>query len=322
MRARAPVVTAVAVSAAVSLTLSGCSHLPGGGGSDGNLSGSVREGKSLFESGQLDAALAALQKSPDDPDSLYYQGRVWARKAESAPLPTPPPPPSPTPHGWQPPPAPELKPEEVQAAQLFEKAIAAKPESAASHLALAQLLAPHAAHQHDLAEEAARHKRPPAPATDTGVDLSADRVIRAYQFAMQADPASTAPVEEVIRFGRRVGRLDAAEAGFKEMVRRKKERETAEPLAKYGDFLADEKKEPLAAIEQYRQALIWNPDDDATRGKVAAIYLKMATDAFAKQQYAVAEEQLKDAAKYVTDRSSAQAQTLADYQARLRNIRR
>jgi len=154
------------------------------------------------------------------------------------------------------------------------------------------------------------------------VDLSIDRVIRAYRFAMQADPAAAGTPDELIRFGRRVGRLDAAEAGFQEVIRRKKERETAEPLARYGDFLAEDKKEPLAAVEQYRQALIWVPDDDATRGKVAAIYLKMAAEAFAKQQYAVAEDRVKEAGKYVTDRSSDQGRTLADYQARLRNIRR
>jgi len=36
--------------------------MPGAGGADGNLSSSVRDGKSLLESGQLDAALAELQK--------------------------------------------------------------------------------------------------------------------------------------------------------------------------------------------------------------------------------------------------------------------
>jgi len=296
--------------------------MPGSGGADGNLPSSVREGKSLLESGQLDAALAELQKTPDDPDSLYYQGRVWAKKAESAPLPTPPPPPVPAPRGWQPPPAPEFKAEEIQAAQLYEKAIAAKPDNAAAHLALGQLLAPHAAHQYDLAEEAAKHKKPPVPAAPLPIDGSVDRVIRAFQIAMQSDPTSPAPVEEIIRFGRRVGRLDASEAGFKEMVRRKKEKETAEPLARYGDFLSEEKKEPLAAIEQYRQALIWVPDDDATRGKVAGIYLKMATEAFAKQQYLVADDYLKEASKYITDRSSAQGRLLEDYRARLRSIRR
>jgi tetratricopeptide (TPR) repeat protein len=219
-------------------------------------------------------------------------------------------------------PRPSSSPEEIQAAQLYEKAIAAKPDHGAAHLALSQLLAPHAAHQYDLAEEAAKHKKPPVPAAPLPIDASVDRVIRGYQVAMQADPTSPTPVEEIIRFGRRVGRIDAAEAGFKEMIRRKKEKETAEPLARYGDFLAEEKKEPLAAIEQYRQALIWVPDDDATRSKVAGIYLKMATEAFAKQQYAVTEDHLREAAKYITDRSSAQAQVLDDYRARLRAIRR
>jgi tetratricopeptide (TPR) repeat protein len=309
----------VLVSAA--LVVSGCKHMPGSGGADGGVSSAAREGKALFESGQLDAALAELQKSPDDPDSLYYQGRVWARKAESAPLPTPPPAPVPVPRGWQAPPAPEFKPEEIQAAQLYEKAIAAKPDNPAPHLALSQLLAPHAAHQYDLAEDAAKHKKPPVPAPPLPIDASVDRVIRGYQIAMQADPTSATPVEELIRFGRRVGRLDASEAGFKEMVHRKKEKETAEPLVRYGDFLAEEKKDPLAAIEQYRESLIWVPDNDAVRGKVAGIYLKMAQEAFAKQQYKVTEDYLRDAAKYITDRASAQGQMLADYRGRLDSIR-
>jgi tetratricopeptide (TPR) repeat protein len=319
VRRRAQVVAALVLPMA--FLAGACSRLPGSGGSDGSLAGPVRDGKALLDSGQLDGALAELQKAPDDPDSLYYQGLVWRKKAESAPLPTAPPPPNPAPRGWQPLAAPELKDEEIQAAQAFEKSIAARPETAAPHLALAQLLAPHAAHQHDLAEEAARHKKPAPAAVPLPLDMSADRVIRAYRTAMQADAAAGTP-DELIRFGRRVGRLDAAEAGFQEMIRRKKERETAEPLARYGDFLAEDKKDPLAAIEQYRQALIWVPDDDATRGKVAAIYLKMAAEAFAKQQYAVADDHLKEAAKYVTDRSSAQGRTLEDYRGRLRNIRR
>ncbi|HEV7499165.1 MAG TPA: hypothetical protein VGQ33_04135 [Vicinamibacteria bacterium] len=318
MRGR-PSIAAILV---LGLAVTSCKHLPGMKGADGELSGPVREGKSLLESGQLDAALAELQKAPDDPDSLYYQGRVWARKAESAPLPTPPPVSAPLPHGALPPSAPELKVEEVQAAQLYERAIAARPESAEAHLALADLLAPHAAHQHDLIEDAASHKRPLPPAPPSPVDASVERVIRAYDAAMKADAVSTAAVDGIIRFGRRVGRLDAAEEGFKEMVRRKKERETAGPLTRYGDFLAQDKKDPLEAIEQYRQALIWVPDDDATRAKIADIYLKLAAEAFAKQQYGVTDSQLRDAAKYITDRGSAQAHMLDDYRARLKSIRR
>ena len=321
MRAR-PLVLAAVVTLGDLLALPGCRRSPAGAPGERRVSGAAREGKELLEAGQLDAALAALQKSPDDPDSLFYQGRVWAKKAETAPLPPAPPAPQPPPRGYEPPPPPEFKPEELQAAGFYERAIAAKPEAADAHLALAELLAPHAAHQYDLQEEAARRKHPLASPSALPVDTSADRVVRAYQAALQADPSSTVPVQELIRFGRRVNRLDAAEAGFKEMVRRKKEAQTAEPLVKYGDFLADEKKDPLAAIDEYRQALIWKPDDDATRSKVADIYLKMAAEAFAQQQYAVADERLKDSAPYIPDRTSVQARTLEDYKARLKNIRR
>ena len=68
----------------------------------------VGEARSLLERGQVDQALEKLAQSPTDPDSLYYQGVAWAKKAESAPLPTPPPLASPLPKGALPPPAPEF----------------------------------------------------------------------------------------------------------------------------------------------------------------------------------------------------------------------
>jgi tetratricopeptide (TPR) repeat protein len=293
-------------------------------------SDAVREGKALLESGQLDAALAKLQESPAEPDSLYYQGVVWAKKAQSAPLPTPPPPPSPLPKGWEPPPGPGFKPEEVQAAQFLEQAIALKPDHAPAHLALAELLGPHAARQQEQArqeEERAAKKggarrgspAPALPPPTSPVDASVDRVIRSYQMAVQGDPGLEV-LESMIGFGARVGRLDAQETAFQELVRRVRER--AEPLVRYGDFLVNQKKDPEAAIEQYRQALIWKTDDDATRGKIADIYLTMVAAHYAQQQYALAEARLRDAQKWVTDRDSPQGRRLEDYQARLRDIRR
>ncbi len=154
------------------------------------------------------------------------------------------------------------------------------------------------------------------------MDASADRVIRAYELAMQADPSSASTVDALIRFGRRVGRLDAVEAGLKEQLRRTKEAETVGPLVRYGDFLATEKKDPQAAVEQYTQALIWKPDDDGTRSKLADIYITMGTDYYGKQQYAMAETSFKEAARWITDRSSVQGRTVEDYQGRLRAIRR
>jgi tetratricopeptide (TPR) repeat protein len=297
---------------------------PGAGGP--GYSEAVAEGKALLESGQVDAALSKLQESPAEPDSLYYQGLAWARKAKSAPLPTPPPPPSPLPKGWEPPPGPGFKPEEVQAAQLLEQAIALKPDHAAAHLALAELLGPHAARAYDLArqeEERASRKgarRPsPSPTPPPPVDASVDRVIRAYQMAVQGLPGQEV-LDSMSAFGARVGRLDAQETAYQELVRRVKER--PEPLIRYGDFLANQKKDPEGAIGQYGQALIWRPDDDATRGKIADIYLAMASAYYAQQQYGMAEARLKDAQRWVTARDSPQGRMLEDYQARLRDIRR
>ena len=90
--------------------------------------GPVAEGRTLLEQGQLDAALARLQDAAGDPEGIYLQGRVWAKKAETAPLPTPPPVESPLPRGATPPGAPEFKDEEIRALAAYEKAIAARPE--------------------------------------------------------------------------------------------------------------------------------------------------------------------------------------------------
>src|SRR5262245_54545092 len=102
----------------------------------------VEQGRALLEQGQLDSALARLQEAPGDPDSLYYQGVIWAKKAETAPLPTPPPLATPLPRGAEPPPPPEFKPEELSALELYQKAVAARPDHPQASLGIAQLLAP------------------------------------------------------------------------------------------------------------------------------------------------------------------------------------
>ncbi len=113
--------------------------------------------------------------------------------------------------------------------------------------------------------------------------------------------------------------LDDAELGYQELIRRVKE--SAEPLTKYGDFLVREKKDPVAAIEQYRQALIWSPGDDATRAKLADIFLTRGVDYFNDQQFAMAEAQFAEAAKYIPDRDSPQGRMLKEHQAKLREMR-
>jgi hypothetical protein len=125
--------------------------------------------------------------------------------------------------------------------------------------------------------------------------------------------------DALIGFGIQAGRVDAAEAGHRELLNRV--REKPEPFIRYGDFLVTHKQDTDAAIEQYRQALIWRADDDATRAKIADIFLTRGIDAFNRQQFASAEQAFQQAAKWITDRSSPQAQRLAQFQDRLREIR-
>ena len=288
----------------------------------------------MLEAGDADGTLARLQNAGDDPEALYLQGRAWARKAESAPLPTPTAPASPLPTGAPLVGPPEFKPEERRAIDFLERAVGLSPELAPAHLALAQLLAPHAIRFHERQQEAqaarpreasARRRpgrgapsEPPLPTPEPGVDYSPERVAREYTLAMRGDSGRPS-VEALIAFAVKTGRLDDAELGYQELIRRVKE--SGEPLAKYGDFLVREKKDPVAAIEQYRQALIWSPNDDVTRSKLADIFLTRGVDYFNQQQFAMAEAQFTEAAKYIPDHSSPEWQTLIEQQAKLRAIR-
>jgi len=284
----------------------------------------VAQGRALFEQGQYDAAMAKFQEAPGDPDSLYYQAVVWARRAQGAPAPTPPPPPSPLPRRYTPPPPPEFKQEELQALTLLEQAVAAQPGHVAAHLAIAQLLEPHAvrlAEQEQAAATRTRGRRAPTPVpTPEGQpDYSPARVVDAYQAAIRATPKGTEPIEGLIRFALRVKDVAAADAAFQELLAR--DRERAEPIVRYADFLALEKKDEAAAIARYREALIWQPDDEAIKLRIADIFLTRGEEHFNRQEYAPAEGAFKEAQKYITTPSSPQGIKAQMYLDQLRSLR-
>jgi tetratricopeptide (TPR) repeat protein len=260
---------------------------------------------------QFEAALARLGTG-SDAESLYLIGRAWAGKAETAPLPTPP---AAAP-GAAPAPAPELKPEELRALEFFERAISARPDHTAAHLAIAELLAPHALARAVPPTRVGRTAAIPPP---PGPDTSVERVLRSYGEAVQADPAGTGAVEGLIRFATSAGRLSEADAAFQELVRRR--REDPDLLLRYGDFLAGARRDPEAALAQYAQALIWRPDDAATRSKVADIHLSAAAGLLARREYVSAEARLREARKYVRAPGSPAAARLRDLESQLRDIR-
>jgi tetratricopeptide (TPR) repeat protein len=245
---------------------------------------------------RFDDAIARLGEG-NDPEALYLLGRAWAGKAQAAPVPTPGP-------GSAAPAGSLLKPEEEQALAFYERATAARPDHAGAHLAIAQLLAAHALLGARVGEKA---------------DTSVDRVLRSFGNAIQADPAGIVAVEEMIRFAMAAGRVSAADGGFQELVRRR--REDPEVLVRYGDFLAGPAGDADAALARYAQALIWRPDDTATRLKMAEIHLTAASALLAKLQYAAVEARLRDARRFVVDPASPQAARLREIEGRIRDIR-
>lgn len=284
------------------------------------------EVKALIDEGRADEALARLERSAPDADTLYWQGVAWAKKAETAPLPTPPPPPSPAVRGAPPPVAPEFKPEELTAVDFFEKALQKRADHAGASLALAELLSPHAARRYAAEQEAAKKPRrgprpqPTEAPVPEGPDYSPGRIIQLYQGVIQADPTASAPVDSFVRFCLRVGRIEEADGALRELIRRDKEK--SEPIVRYGDFLLHDRKEPLLAIEQYRQALMWSPDDAFTKTKIADIYINMGVESYSKLEYAAADARFRDALKYVTDPRSPQAIKVQDYLRKLGSIRK
>lgn len=316
-------------SGALLLGVSGCKR-PGGGEVESASPaspprGPLAEARALIEAGQLDQALARLQGAPGG-EAFYLQGVVWARKAQTAPLPTPPPPAADAPRRAPPPRAPELKPEEILAVDFFDQAVRAEAHLAVAHLAAADLLAPHALRAFDQ-QAVARSRRTPrgaAPAASVGPapgepDWSVAGVLQRYQQAVSADTRGPKAVDALLAFATRVGDLDAVDTAYRELIRR--DRESSGPLVRYGDFLRDARKEPLRAVEQYQQALIWRPDDEATRAKLADVYIELGIEHFKKHEYMAAQMRLDEAAKHVKDPNSPQGLRLRDYTGKLKEIR-
>lgn len=315
----------VLACASTALALAACQRgAPGdGGATSGASAGPVGDARALYEQGRLDDALIRLQ-GIGSAEALYLQGQIWARKAESAPLPTPPPVQPGAPRGAQPR-APELKPEEVRAVELFDQAIQADGRLVAVHIAAAELLAPHALRAFDEGA-AARNRRTPHASANYGQpgpgepDWTPAGVLARFQRAAQADATSKEPVEKLLTFATRTVQWGEVDNAYRELIRR--DHESAAPLVRYGDFLVEVRKEPLRAIEQYQQALIWRPDDRAVQSKVADVQIQLGVEHFQKREYMNAQVRFDEAAKFVKDPNSPQGLRLREYTARLREIRR
>jgi tetratricopeptide (TPR) repeat protein len=213
------------------------------------------------------------------------------------------------------------RPEDKNAAILLERAIAAKPEFAAAHFALAGVLSPYAEQRHGPARK--KPARAAAAAAPDDPDASPERVARAYQAAVKHDKSSRAPIDALIKWGREMKRPDDADMAYREMLEREKEGASAHIT--YADFLANEKKDRVRAIEEYKLALVWTPQDavpNVPKQRIGDTYVEWAEEHFEKGEWANAAARLKDAEKWVTDPASATGQRQRVLQAKLAEIRR
>ena len=291
-----------AAAALLLLLGAGCGR-PDGSAAGGAAADPLAEARDLLAERRYDDVLARVGEAAD-PDSAYLAGRAWAGKAEAAPVPMP----LPGATG----PSTRLKPEEERALAAYERAVAARPDFVDAQIAIAELLAPHAL----AAASAAPRPKPGAPVPANPL---VERVLASYGNAIQADLVGTKAALGLIEFATRAGRPGEADGAFQELVKRR--REDPALLVRYGDFLAGPAGKPEAALAQYAQALIWKPDDTATKLKMAEIHLAAAATHLRDLQYVAAEARLKEARRYTVDPASPQAARLAELEGRLREVR-
>ena len=300
----------------------GGSKEPAPGGEAPREPAEIGEARSLLAAGRFDEVLARLQNSRS-PEALYLEAEAWAGKAETAPLPTPEALPPGSPRDAVPA-TPEFKPEELQAIERYEKAAASLPKDPRPRAGLAKLMAPHAERRYDAEQAAAaavatRKGRAPVPTpVPAGPDFSPAAVAGLYRQAAELS-SNAEPLEALYAFAVRVGQLEEAGWALQERIRR--DNENPDHTLRYGDFLRDLKKEPIAAVDQYRQVLIWRPQDAEVKARIGDVYLGLGREHHRNGEYATAEARYKEAQKWL-DRGSPRYAELQQDMERLRNIRR
>jgi Tfp pilus assembly protein PilF len=123
-------------------------------------------------------------------------------------------------------------------------------------------------------------------------------VARAYRAAVQALTTDAAAREAFYRFAVRTEQLEDADWVLQQAIARDKE--NTEPLIRYGDFLATIRKQPDQAIAQYRQALLWKPDDVAVKEKIGEIHLSRGQAHLQQTEWALADASYREARKWAS----------------------
>ncbi len=274
--------------------------------------------REFLTAGDAEGALAAVA-GRDDPEALTVQGRAWMLKARAAS--------SQAGQRW-----PDsagqitLVPQEAMALHLLDRAVAAQPDLAEAHLAIAVLLEPGALEWLAARGEArsspggdgSRGRANPSPPPDPL--LGPDRVLQEYRRAAHADRTSVPIVEAWLKMSLAAGRPEESEVALQELVVRRPR--DPDPLVRYGDFLRDVRGDTGGALERYGQALIWHPEDEGIKMRIVGVYLDLADQHLRSREYGAADQRLRDASRYTPSPGSPMERRYVALSQKLAEIRR
>jgi hypothetical protein len=215
-----------------------------------------------------------------------------------------------------------LTPEATQARDALAALIAKQPDNGEVHLALAQLLAPYALV--GLLEPTPTPEPPPAegevvPTQPAAPPVEPAEVVAEFEAAAGLEASRSAALDGFVAFCREANCLDAVDATFRKLL----EASPEDPHlpAGYGDFLVNEMGDREGAIEQYRVALIWRPDDTDLRSRVARVHLARAFDHLEWGEYPQAENAFEESKAWISSTGSPEWARLQEGIARLDRIR-
>jgi len=254
--------------------------------------------KNLYEGGRYDEALstaaAVIQSNPGSAAAFYYKGLCHLARAGAADPKAP------------------LSEEEAASLEAFERALSINPRHAPSAIGIG-----------DLYSRRVPARRRARAASDDPQDPYV-LASAAYENAVGIDPKLPEAQQHYARFLERTGQLDLAESAYKSSVEAAAVVPEIAPdyYLAYGRFLAGPRDRLDAALEQFQLALVFRADDPGIKQEMAIVHGRVGIRHFEKQEYLLAEEQLKKADSLFTDRSSPDARKAASTLEQLRSIRR
>lgn len=271
--------------------------LLGSSSAEGETNAELEAIRSLYESGDCDAALQKIaevtQEDPNLAEAYYYRGLCHLAMA------------------GEPEPDAPLTPEEETSLEAFRRALSVNPRHAPSHIGIGDLYS----------------RRVPArrvQGAPEDPEAPYNLALAAYERAVTIDPKLPEAQYRYARFLERTGQLEAAEQAYRAAAEAAAVVPETAPDYRmaYGRFLAGPADRLDEALEQFELAQMFRPDDQTIQQEMAIVHARIGQRHFDKQEYMLAQSALEKAEAMFPDSSIPEAQKAAETLEALRSIRR